>query len=136
MNLTFDPREAARFLRTLRVATQTTIALDNLGRAGERAPRESAGAQEFRANRRSLLNRPDRLKVRKVGTGGSPKLEVFRNGFLGLRHRSFVMPNASALLFSESLIRAVGAFFGRKWRRGSGAPILLAIFDGKFCVLL
>ena len=89
----------------------------------------------FRANRRGLFDRPDRLEIRKLGTGGSPKLEVFRNGFLGLRRRSFVMPNASAPLFSESLIRAVGAFFGRKWRRGSGAPILLAIFDGKFCVL-
>jgi hypothetical protein len=30
MNPTFDPRDAARFLRTLRVATQTAIALDDL----------------------------------------------------------------------------------------------------------
>ena len=37
MNSTFDPHEAARFLRTLRVATQTAIAFDDLGRAGERA---------------------------------------------------------------------------------------------------
>jgi hypothetical protein len=37
MTTTFDPREAARFLRTLRVATQTTIALADLDRAGERA---------------------------------------------------------------------------------------------------
>lgn len=30
MNPTFDPRDAARFLRTLRVATQTTIAQDDM----------------------------------------------------------------------------------------------------------
>ena len=33
MSSTFDPRDAARFLRTLRVATQTVIALDDLGSA-------------------------------------------------------------------------------------------------------
>jgi hypothetical protein len=36
MNSTFDPHEAARFLRTLRVTTQTAIALNDLDRAGER----------------------------------------------------------------------------------------------------
>jgi hypothetical protein len=36
MSSTFDPRDAARFLRTLRVTTQTTIALADLDRAGER----------------------------------------------------------------------------------------------------
>ena len=36
MNSTFDAREAARFLRTLRVTTQTAIALDDLGRGGVR----------------------------------------------------------------------------------------------------
>jgi hypothetical protein len=144
-----DEQAARRsYRRAARALTVSVTLIDEQGdqagvddadakrRAVERALGESAGAQEFRANRRGLLNRPDWLKVRKLGTGGSPELEVFRNGFLGLPHRSFVMPNASALLFSESLIRAVGAFFGRKWRRGSGAPILLAIFDGKFCVLL
>ena len=34
MNSTFDPSEAARFLRTLRVATQTAIARDDLFRSG------------------------------------------------------------------------------------------------------
>ena len=37
MNSTFDSRDAARFLRTLRVTTQTAIALNDLDRAGERA---------------------------------------------------------------------------------------------------
>jgi len=39
MTGTFDPREAARFLRTLRVATQTALALDDLqhGRGRARA---------------------------------------------------------------------------------------------------
>ena len=87
---------------------------DAARRAVERAPGESAGAQEFRADRRGLLDRPDRLEIRKLGAGGAPKLEVFRDGFLGLRHGSFVMPNASAPLFSESLIRAVGALFREK----------------------
>ena len=109
---------------------------DAVRRAVERALGESAGAQELRTNRRSLLDRPDQLEICKLGAGGAPKLEVFRNGFLGLRHRSFVKPNASVPLFSESLIRAIGALLGRKRRRGSGAPILLAIFDRKFCVLL
>ena len=36
MNSTFDSRDAARFLRTLRVTTQTAIALSDLDRAGER----------------------------------------------------------------------------------------------------
>ena len=34
MSSTFDPRDAARFLRTLRVATQTAIAGEDLVRAG------------------------------------------------------------------------------------------------------
>ena len=37
MNPTFDPREAARFLRTLRVTTQTALALDDVERARGRA---------------------------------------------------------------------------------------------------
>ncbi len=37
MDRTFDPREAARFLQTLRVATQTALALDDLQRARGRA---------------------------------------------------------------------------------------------------
>ncbi len=37
MNRTFDPREAARFLRTLRVATRTALALDDLQRGHSRA---------------------------------------------------------------------------------------------------
>jgi len=36
MNSTFDPHDAARFLRTLRVTTQTAIAVNDLDRAGER----------------------------------------------------------------------------------------------------
>ena len=80
----------------------------------KRAPRESAGAQEVRADRGRLLDRPDRLEIRKLGTGGSPKLEVFRDGFFGMRDGLFVMPNVSAPLFSESLICAVGAFFREK----------------------
>ena len=109
---------------------------DAARRAVERALGESAGAQELRADRGGPLDRPDRLEIRKLGAGGAPKLEVFRDGFFGMRDGPFVMPNDPAPLFSESLICAVGAFFGRKWRRGSGAPILLAIFDREFCVLL
>ncbi|MGO4871785.1 MAG: hypothetical protein ACLPGW_14455 [Roseiarcus sp.] len=37
MNPTFDPREAARFLRTLRVTTQTALALADVERARGRA---------------------------------------------------------------------------------------------------
>jgi len=37
MTSTFDPREAARFLRTLRVATQTAIARHDLGGVGAAA---------------------------------------------------------------------------------------------------
>ncbi len=37
MNGTFDPRETARFLRTLRVTTQTALALDDLQRGRSRA---------------------------------------------------------------------------------------------------
>ena len=55
MNSTFDSREAARFLRTLRVTTQTAIALSDLDRAGERARPVSTfaalaakGAEEWR----------------------------------------------------------------------------------------
>jgi hypothetical protein len=39
----FDPREAARFLQTLRVATQTTLALDDLQR-GRTRPASSFAA--------------------------------------------------------------------------------------------
>ena len=38
MNRTFDPRETARFLQTVRVATQTALALDDLQR-GRARPR-------------------------------------------------------------------------------------------------
>lgn len=37
MSSTFDPRDAARFLRTLRVTTQTAIALDDLVRVNARS---------------------------------------------------------------------------------------------------
>ncbi|MGD0639601.1 MAG: hypothetical protein ABSC22_02545 [Roseiarcus sp.] len=37
MNPTFDPKEAARFLRTLRVTTQTALALNDVERARGRA---------------------------------------------------------------------------------------------------
>lgn len=39
MNLKFDPKEAARFLRTLRVATQTTLAFEEARRGRSAAPR-------------------------------------------------------------------------------------------------
>ena len=87
---------------------------DAARRAVERALGKSAGAQELRADRRGLFDRPDRLEICKLGAGGSPKLEVFRNGFFGMREGPFVMPNASAPLFSESLICAVGALFWEK----------------------
>ena len=55
MSSTFDRREAARFLRTLRVATQTAIARDEHGRSGVRARPVSTfaalaakGAEEWR----------------------------------------------------------------------------------------
>ena len=91
---------------------------DAARRAVERTPGKSAGAQELRADCGGLLDRPDRLEIRKLGAGVAPKVEVLRNGFFGMREGPFVMPNASASLFSESLICAVGAFLGRKWRRG------------------
>ncbi|HEY1942562.1 MAG TPA: hypothetical protein VGH40_10615 [Roseiarcus sp.] len=45
MNPTFDAREAARFLRSLRVATQTALALDEM----ERARRTARPATSFAA---------------------------------------------------------------------------------------
>jgi hypothetical protein len=72
----------------------------------------------------------------KLGAGAAPKVEVFRDGFFGVHGGSFVMPNDPVPLFSESLIRAAGALLWRNRRRGSVAPILLAIFDREFCVLL
>ena len=63
MNSTFDPRDAARFLRTLRVTTQTAIALNDLDRAGERARPVSTfaalaakGADEWRFPAAGILS--------------------------------------------------------------------------------
>ena len=63
MNASFDRRDAARFLRTLRVATQTAIAGDDLGRPAERARFASTfaalaakGAEDWRFPAAGLLS--------------------------------------------------------------------------------
>ena len=63
MNRTFDPKEAARFLRSLRVATQTALAHDDLtrGRSGARplssfAALAAKGTGEWRFPAAGLLS--------------------------------------------------------------------------------
>ena len=55
---------------------------DAARRAVERTLAKSAGAQELRADGGGPFDRPDGLELRKLGAGGAPKLEVFRDGFL------------------------------------------------------
>jgi hypothetical protein len=63
MNPTFDPKEAARFLRTLRVTTQTALALDDARRGAGRARPVSSfaalaakGTEEWRFPAAGLLS--------------------------------------------------------------------------------
>jgi hypothetical protein len=63
MDRTFDPKEAARFLRTLRVATQTALAFDDQQRGGAPARPVSSfaalaakGAGEWRFPAAGLLS--------------------------------------------------------------------------------
>jgi hypothetical protein len=92
MNSTFDPREAARFLRTLRIATQTTIALNDLGRAGERgrpvstfAALAAKGAEEWRFPAAGIMSGDGLVLARLLHEGdGAKVLALQAQGAVGL----------------------------------------------------
>jgi hypothetical protein len=92
MNSSFDPKEAARFLRTLRVATQTAIALDDLQRGRGRLRPVSTftalaakGPGEWRFPAAGLLSADGLVLARLLREGGETKvLALQAQGVAGL----------------------------------------------------
>jgi len=92
MNSTFDSRDAARFLRTLRVTTQTAIALNDLDRAGERARPVSTfaalaakGPDEWRFPAAGILSGDGLVLARLEHEGDEAKvLTLQAQGVVGL----------------------------------------------------
>lgn len=92
MTSTFDPREAARFLRTLRVATQTAIARDELGRVGAGARPISTfaalaakGVEEWRFPAAGILSGDGLVLARLLHEGDDAKvLALQAQGVAGL----------------------------------------------------
>jgi hypothetical protein len=92
MDQTFDPREAARFLRSLRVATQTALALDDLQRGRGLARPVSSftalaakGAGEWRFPAGGLLSADGLVLARLLHEGDETKvLALQAQGVAGL----------------------------------------------------
>ncbi len=92
MDRTFDPKEAARFLRTLRVTTQTAVALDDLQRGRGRARPISTftalaakGAGEWRFPAAGLLSADGLVLAHLQHEGGETKvLALQAQGVAGL----------------------------------------------------
>ena len=110
MSSTFDPRDAARFLRTLRVATQTVIALDDLGSANARsrpistfAALAAKGADAWRFPAAGILSGDGLVLARLHHEGDEAKvLELQAQGAAGLSayaQRTVKVRLGEALLF-------------------------------------
>lgn len=92
MDRTFDPKEAARFLWTLRVTTQTAVALDDLQRGRGRARPTSTftalaakGAGEWRFPAAGLLSADGLVLAHLQHEGGETKvLALQAQGVAGL----------------------------------------------------
>ncbi len=92
MNRMFDPRDAARFLQTLRVATQTALALDDLqrGRGGARpissfTALAAKGAGEWRFPAAGLLSADGLVLAHLLHQGEETKvLALQAQGVAGL----------------------------------------------------
>jgi len=92
MNSTFEAREAARFLRTLRVTTQTAIALNDLNRPGERVRPVSTftalaakGTEEWRFPAAGILSGDGLVLARLEHEGDEAKvLTLQAQGVVGL----------------------------------------------------
>jgi len=92
MTSTFDPRQAARFLRTLRVATQTAIARDDLGRVGAAARPISTfaalaakGVEDWRFPAAGILSGDGLVLARLLHEGDDAKvLALQAQGVAGL----------------------------------------------------
>jgi hypothetical protein len=92
MNPTFDPKEAERFLRTLRVATQTALALDDVRRGRGRARSISSfaalaakGAGEWRFPAAGLLSADGLVLAHLLHDGEETKvLALQAQGVAGL----------------------------------------------------
>ena len=92
MNSTFEPHEAARFLRTLRVTTQTAIAMNDIGRAGERARPVSTfaalaakGPEEWRFPAAGILSSDGLVLARLLHESDDAKvLTLQAQGVVGL----------------------------------------------------